>query len=119
MSYRVFRDSQGMAWQAWDVVPQLADRRAVDRRQSRGRADVERRGLLERRVIVGRRPPLTNGMNGGWLCFEADAEKRRLTPIPLDWAECDERALEAYCRAARSAPRVSDRFHFPAGDPLT
>lgn len=113
MSYREFRDSQGTEWQAWDVVPQLAERRTTDRRLSRVQADVERRGQLDRRLIVGRRPMLTKGLNGGWLCFEARAEKRRLSPIPDDWAQCDAHALETYCRSARTAPRVSDRFHFP------
>ena len=32
MGYRVFTDSQGTEWQAWDVVPQLTERREVERR---------------------------------------------------------------------------------------
>ena len=32
MGYRVFRDSQGTEWQAWDVVPQLTERREIERR---------------------------------------------------------------------------------------
>ena len=32
MGYRVFTDSQGREWQAWDVVPQLTERRGFDRR---------------------------------------------------------------------------------------
>jgi len=32
MGYRVFTDSQGREWQAWDVVPQLTERRGIDRR---------------------------------------------------------------------------------------
>lgn len=118
MSYRVFRDSQGTEWQAWDVVPKLAERRMTDRRTTRGRADVERRGQLDRRLIVGHRPMLTNGLNGGWLCFEARIEKRRLSPIPHDWTQCSEGTLETYCRSARPAPKVSDRFHFPQVDPV-
>ena len=118
MSYRAFRDSQGIEWQAWDVVPNLADRRTGDRRTTRVRTPVDRRGALDRRLIVGRRPMLNMGMNDGWLCFEARAEKRRLAPIPTDWTECDEEVLERYCRSARTAPRVSDRFKLSALDPL-
>jgi hypothetical protein len=32
MGYRVFRDSQGKEWQAWDVVPQLTERLELERR---------------------------------------------------------------------------------------
>ena len=32
MGYRTFRDSKGTEWQAWDVVPQLTERREIERR---------------------------------------------------------------------------------------
>ena len=108
MGYRVFRDSQGVEWQTWDVVPQLAERRAAERRRAeRGvppeAAIAERRRIQERRVTSGRRPFLSAGLDGGWLCFEAPIEKRRLTPIPADWLRCDEACLERYCRLAKPA----------------
>ena len=108
MGSRVFRDSQGIEWQTWDVVPQLAERRGTERR--RGEAGVavvaeERRRPADRRVIVGRRPLLSAGLDNGWLCFEASSEKRRLTPIPRDWLRCDDDCLERYCRQARPAVR--------------
>ena len=61
--------------------------------------------MSERRVRVGRRPMLNFGLDGGWLCFEASVEKRRLTLIPGDWERCPTQQLEAYCRAARPAMR--------------
>jgi hypothetical protein len=108
MGYRVFRDSQGVEWQTWDVVPQLAERRAAERRRSAnpaptGSVMAERRRLRERRVMAGRRPLLSAGLDGGWLCFEQPVEKRRLTPIPADWLLCDEACLERYCRQAKPA----------------
>ena len=111
MGYRVFRDSQGTEWQTWDVVPQLAERRAADRRRVAAEStaiDVERR-RAERRVVTGRgrRPVLSAGLDGGWLCFEATVEKRRLSPIPGDWLRCDEACLERYCQLARPALRSS------------
>ncbi len=110
MGYRVFTDSQGNVWQTWDVVPQLAERRVSDRRSpalSAAEAELrERRRATDRRVVAGRRPVLSAGLNGGWLCFEAPAEKRRLTPIPSDWLRCDEACLERYCRQAKPALRA-------------
>jgi hypothetical protein len=107
MGYRIFRDSAGTEWQTWDVVPRLAERRAGERRVSVAAAPrVERRRAADRRVRVGRRPMLSSGLDGGWLCFEAPVEKRRLTPIPDDWERCPTKRLEEYCRAARPAVRI-------------
>jgi hypothetical protein len=63
---------------------------------------VERRRDHDRRIQAGRRPLLSAGLDGGWLCFEAPVEKRRLTPIPADWLR-DEECLERYCREAKPA----------------
>jgi hypothetical protein len=106
MGYRMFTDSQGTEWQAWDVIPQLADRRTSERRHRQVvPAAADRRALPDRRVTVGRRPTLSAGLDNGWLCFEARIEKRRLTPIPTDWLRCSESQLERYCREARPAIR--------------
>lgn len=112
MGYRVFKDSQGTEWQTWDVVPQLAERRVADRRRSvrvspLSAPGVDRRRPLERRVVSGRRPVLSAGLAGGWLCFDARVEKRRLAPIPGDWLRCEPERLEQYCRQAKPAMRVS------------
>jgi hypothetical protein len=104
MGYRVFKDSRGTEWQTWDVVPQLAERRAGERRRGEAAAAVSaERRRTERRMVTGRRPVLSAGLDGGWLCFEARAEKRRLTPIPHDWLRCDDDCLERYCRQAKPA----------------
>jgi hypothetical protein len=107
MGYRVFRDSKGTEWQTWDVVPQLAERRLTDRRGAVIARQQPDRRHGERRVLTGRRPVLSAGLDGGWLCFEAAIEKRRLTPIPGDWLRCDEERLEQYCREAKPALRAS------------
>ena len=108
MGYRIFRDSAGIEWQTWDVVPQLAERRSGERRSTVSAAPrVERRRQRERRVRVGRRPMLSSGLDCGWLCFEAPVEKRRLTPIPADWERCPISRLEEYCRSAKPAMRVN------------
>ena len=110
MGYRIFRDSQGIEWQTWDVVPHLAERRATERRRAEAVAAIvadERRRAVDRRVVAGRRPLLSAGLDNGWLCFEAPSEKRRLTPIPHDWLRCNDECLERYCRQARPAVRSS------------
>jgi hypothetical protein len=111
MGYRIFRDSHGIEWQTWDVIPRLAERRASERRRAAvvaAMVAVERRRAHDRRVLAGRRPVLSAGLDDGWLCFEATtAEKRRLTPIPVDWLRCDDACLEGYCREARPAGRSS------------
>ena len=108
MGYRVFRDSQGTEWQAWDVVPQLTERREIERRVRAAPLEhADRRRMPDRRVIKGRRPTLTAGLDRGWLCFENSGEKRRLTPIPPDWLRCTPAELELYCQAARRAQRPS------------
>ena len=107
MGYRVFRDSHGVEWQAWDVVPRLTERRNNDRRIQRLKLEHPDRRRDDRRLVDGRRPVLTAGLDNGWLCFEAAVEKRRLSPIPLDWQRCSEAQLERYCAEAKRAPRPS------------
>ena len=115
MGYRDFRDATGTAWSAWDVVPQLVERRQGPRRTAGTPASVpgfagtlgvhERRTGVDRRMIRSRRAYLNDGFARGWLCFESHAEKRRLTPIPNDWLRCREAQLVAYCE---QAARVRD-----------
>ena len=107
MGYRVFKDSTGTEWQTWDVVPQLSERRLQERRRQRLPPPSAERRNIERRVVSGRRPMLSAGLDGGWLCFEAIVEKRRLTPIPSDWLRCGEERLEEYLRQAKPALRAS------------
>jgi hypothetical protein len=110
MGYRSFKDSQGTEWQAWDVVPHLAERRVGERRREAfvtpHFAPAADRRVTDRRVVSGRRSLLSAGLDGGWLCFEAQVEKRRLTPIPADWLKCKPEQLERYCRQAKPALRV-------------
>lgn len=108
MGYRVFTDIRGVEWQTWDVVPQLTERREIERRMKLTPVlHADRRRADDRRLMRGRRPLLSAGLDAGWLCFETAVEKRRLTPIPLDWKSCSDLQLEQYCRAAKPAPRPS------------
>jgi hypothetical protein len=108
MGYRVFKDSRGTEWQTWDVVPRLGERRVSDRRTaSAPPPHSDRRSLTDRRILTGPRAVLTQGLDSGWLCFEASSQKRRLTPIPSDWQSCGLDCLEKYCEQAKVARRIS------------
>jgi hypothetical protein len=100
MAYRTFIDSSGLEWQTWDVLPKAVDRRLAERRVSSERVAFPDRRHGDRRKVDGRWTPLTSGLRDGWLCFESVAGRRRLTPIPAGWDECNVEALEIYCRSA-------------------
>jgi hypothetical protein len=101
MGYRVFTDSNGMEWQAWDVLPKAFERRIGNRRACREPLAFTDRRQGERRQRDGRWTPLTSGLRDGWLCFDGGGTRRRLIPIPENWESCEQGELEDYCRSAR------------------
>jgi hypothetical protein len=48
-------------------------------------------------------------LQAGWLAFETNDEKRRLTPIPDGWEEASEPALQALLARATSHARSGRR----------
>lgn len=108
MAYRMFRDSRGTEWQTWDVIPRLEERRVSSRRSAVAPlAGSDRRARTDRRLVHSQRSVLIPGLIGGWLCFEAELEKRRLSPIPSDWQHCKTERLEGYCESAIPARRMT------------
>ena len=104
MSYRLFEDSKGSEWQVWDIVPRLEERRhaaAPDRRVEIKVIPFADRRRAPRRIANTRRSLLRGSFAHGWLCFESQQEKRRLSPIPGDWTTCDEETLESYLLEAK------------------
>lgn len=79
MALRNFTDSQGHTWRVWNVVPQYATGRDEEQ--------------------------MTPGLQGGWLCFENSGDKRRLSPIPVDWENAANDALEQYLGQAAAVPQ--------------
>ena len=101
MALREFVDSAGNRWEAFSVVPREQERRHYDRRSDEIHLDdLEDRRDADRRITVGGRSDLLNGTSG-WLTFQHDDERRRLSPIPNDWEVCDESQLRSYLEAAR------------------
>jgi|SRR5579884_1274277 len=112
MALRTFVDSAGVEWQAFDVVPRDQERRQYDRRSSSGAEpdDDEDRREADRRLTVGRASQRLGGPDAGWLCFDHNGDRRRLSPIPADWTRCDDVQLELYCRSARPVKRLERRM---------
>lgn len=71
--FRQFRDSQGVEWSVWAVVPSTMS------------------------VMQGR----SQRWQSGWLLFESEKESRRLSPIPDNWATALDRELDTLCTQAK------------------
>ena len=109
MTVRTFRDSRGVRWRVWVVVPSgFRGRDALPPRDQRVGA-VDRRvanhpiDFPDRRGARTRRRPIIPGFEHGWLAFhpEDDQERRRLSPIPEGWEMASDRELEQLCERAR------------------
>ncbi|MBW3629302.1 MAG: hypothetical protein KY464_08395 [Gemmatimonadetes bacterium] len=100
MALREYTDASGVAWQVWHVVPTTRTAEPSVPNERRKRPDPSYPGDRRRRAFT-----LTPGMEGGWLCFECSAEKRRLAPVPGDWENCDEAALAGYLGSAEPVSR--------------
>ncbi len=84
---RTFSDSTGTEWTVYEVK--------------------KRGGTTERWSY------LPDEFGDGWLCFESDLTKRRLTPIPERWRGYSDvelaNLLERASAVTRSRPSVSDQ----------
>lgn len=92
MTQRTFRDRFGREWQAWEVNPAMAERRAA-----RERAAV----LPERRRRHQPRAALPEDLRNGWLAFQSRAERRRIAPTPEGWDQLSDAQLEELLERAR------------------
>jgi hypothetical protein len=77
MAVRTFESPDGITWTAWEVIPAQ---------------------VSEFRSTHGSHLPAQ--MAEGWLCFDCGSEKRRLAPLPSDWAGRTAADLWFLCRAA-------------------
>ena len=99
MSYRRFSDSDGGAWEAWEVHPLAVERRVNAERRSLFRGDPDRRRQQEFRLVIPRE------LSDGWLAVQGCAMKLRVTPIPDGWMHLSDRELAEL--VARCAPATS------------
>jgi hypothetical protein len=94
MAHRSFRDELGREWDVWEVVPTAVERRIAN--SAKRPAAAERRRVHEARVVVPEQ------LQAGWLAFQCARERRRLAPIPVDWAEMtDEELVDLLHQAER------------------
>lgn len=80
MALREYLDRDGRAWRVWLVRPGS--------------------------ILGSDVTPLANHYRGGWLCFESDAEKRRLNPVPESWETRSPEELDLLRRAAELVRKV-------------
>jgi hypothetical protein len=106
MRYRVFEDYLGRQWEVWQTNPSASDRRSkerralADRRRERRADPPERRGEADRRTHGWARFPGIPQLEGGWLCFEREGERKRLAPVPEAWENADDLVLAHLCNFA-------------------
>lgn len=81
------------------------DRRSgLERRTEPGRrSELDRRTGIDRRAAPRARVALPGSFSAGWLCFESQGEKRRLTPVPAEWEQAEDDALQQWLDAAVGA----------------
>lgn len=84
-AHRTFFDTDAVEWKVWEVTPSSLES-----------ASGSLHGFVE--------PALKKG----WLCFEsAKGEKRRLAPVPSDWARLTFHAMIDLWRRATPAKKLS------------
>ena len=99
MAHREFIDTNGVYWQAWEVIPSMAERRSTGERRFGVRDRHDRRVQSQVRVTM------QDGLSVGWLVFESVTEKRRLHPIPPGWSNLSDAELTVLARSADSTLR--------------
>ena len=96
MTHRKIKDGMGRAWDVWEVYPS-----AVEQRMS-GEVPAVLDGeppAREKREVRIRVP---SALQDGWLAFQSGKDRRRLTPIPEQWAALgDEELVRLLARANR------------------
>lgn len=98
MAHRTFPDAAGRAWDVWNVVPAAVERRADASRSAH--AGGERRRRSEPRVR------LAAEFRDGWLAFQSGRERRRLAPVPGDWAQLSDAELLALLERSTAPTRT-------------
>jgi hypothetical protein len=100
MSYRRFNDSEGRAWEAWEVHPSAVERRLSTDRRSESRMAPDRRRAPDFRLVIPRE------LRDGWLALQGRDQRLRLSPIPDGWMHLSDEEL---CRLVMRAGAQSEQ----------
>ena len=68
-------------------------------------------------LSFGRRELLPTSFRDGWLVFECAGERRRLAPVPADWARFSDLALRQMLASAERVASRSARVPVSLGEP--
>jgi hypothetical protein len=98
MAYRRFNDSEGRAWEAWEVHPAIVERRVNTERRIGGRDTAERRQTGEFRLVI------PTELQGGWLALQAQSTKLRVSPIPDGWMHLSDDELRVLVERSATGP---------------
>lgn len=91
MAHRRIADHARRVWDVWEVNPASVARKVTEERRSQPGVRVQRK---EMRIVVA------DELREGWLAFQCESERRRITPIPLGWeAMTDDELLGLLARA--------------------
>jgi hypothetical protein len=101
MSYRRFNDSDGRAWEAWEVHPTAVERRMNTERRTSARKNADRRQSHEFRLAI------PNELRQGWLAVQGSQAKIRLAPIPDGWMALSDTELASLVVRAETRPNIS------------
>jgi hypothetical protein len=102
MSYRRFDDTEGRAWEAWEVHPSTVERRLNQDRRAERRRTKDRRTAPEIRLVIPRE------LAEGWLALQGRNERLRISPIPDGWMNLsDEELRRLVIRATMRGQKIS------------
>lgn len=76
MPHRKITDQHECTWDVWEVIPASVARRVTDERAAEPAGRAPRR---EMQIVVA------DDLREGWLAFQCEKERRRITPVPLGW----------------------------------
>src|SRR3954464_6519048 len=91
MAHRRITDQATCLWDVWEVNPAAVAQKVTEERRAQPGVRVQRK---EMRIVVA------DELREGWLAFQCESDRRRITPIPLGWdAMTDDELLGLLARA--------------------
>lgn len=83
MPHRKITDGAKRTWDVWEVIPSSVAEKVEERRRQ------------ARTSPPPQAPPIRvpQKLEQGWLAFQCEAERRRITPIPVNWSTMSDAEL--------------------------